>query len=174
LLNLLTALSLLLCAAAVALWVRSYGGTDRLECYDPRTGWGLYLCRGHLTATRYVTDGTSEMVPMPLHYERVTANMEPHRSPLAGAGRDWTFAGFRWAYRDRGDGWVDRMLVVPLWVVTTLLALRPIRVGVGSWRRRVRKRRSEGGLCPSCGYDLRATPGRCPECGREAAVTPTG
>ena len=42
-----------------------------------------------------------------------------------------------------------------VWVMATLLAW---------WRR---GRRSAAGLCPACGYDLRASPGRCPECGAE-------
>ena len=36
---------------------------------------------------------------------------------------------------------------------------------ISIWSRE-RSRRSRG-LCPKCGYDLRATPTKCPECGYE-------
>src|SRR5688500_2561634 len=51
-------------------------------------------------------------------------------------------------------GWAVQQLAAPL------LPLVPLLVACLSW-----PRKPLPGLCPSCGYDLRATPGRCPECG---------
>jgi hypothetical protein len=55
---------------------------------------------------------------------------------------------------------------VPAWFCTAV-PLPPV-VAIPLWRRRLRRRRAEG-VCPQCGYDLRATPDRCPECGRVVA-----
>jgi hypothetical protein len=50
----------------------------------------------------------------------------------------------------------------PFWGLTLASLIAPAIAVIGYRRRRHRHRR---GMCPRCGYDLRATPQRCPECG---------
>ena len=56
-------------------------------------------------------------------------------------------------------------LALPAWLLVALTLPLPAWRTRGVLRDRRRRRRARRGLCPSCGYDLRATPGRCPECG---------
>lgn len=74
--------------------------------------------------------------------------------------RDWHTAG----HRPTVPFWLVR---IPFWMLAVTTGMLPgIRLAVAAnhlWReRRVRSI----GLCPGCGYDLRATPEQCPECGR--------
>jgi hypothetical protein len=109
----------------------------------------------------------------------------PSRSPFHAIGFGYTggykYTRLRWFYDDPPGialripdpavGWwasaSGATASVPHWficVVTSILPATAIPPAVRRWLRRRR------GLCPTCGYDLRASRDRCPECGRPIAV----
>src|SRR4051795_1981793 len=142
----LAAASLALLVAVVVLWVRSYRPTGQLGIVDsidirrkdPR--YWVISGKGRLTLCRQV-------------------------------GKDWdnplrevNLLGLV----NFGGGWGDRSLlwnlVVPHWLVAVTAAVPPFVWLLVLRRIRRARRRARQGLCPMCGYDLRATPDRCPEC----------
>ena len=161
-LNLLTALPLVLCVAIVLLWVSSYRvclmvthvgahgrslwaeshrgavfftlhrTTTSIGVSDPPPGWDFDIS----AADEVVVYETNAGVPVrrwvPL---RVFFDVFPMDTHVA---------------------------VVPHWVPLVALTALP---AAGLLRRLRRDRRRRFETCASCNYDLRATPGRCPECG---------
>jgi hypothetical protein len=86
-------------------------------------------------------------------------------------GHDWqspkpafNVLGVEYASSTVGPSYL-KDLYVPYWLLTTLTLALPLGCTVSHIRRQTATRRHRAGLCPTCGYDLRATPTRCPECG---------
>src|SRR5688500_17096563 len=148
LLNLLTALSLMLCVAVAALWVRSYRVGDCVSVgLGPRTVMvtsegGCYAC------SSFFRPGAGGV--------RWGWGSYAKRCGAARAARGLV----HFAFGPERAGAHD--FVVPQWIVPALLGgLSAARIAGRSRRRRV-----DGDACRSCGYDLTGNvSGVCPECG---------
>ena len=189
LLNLLAALSLLLCAAACGLWVRSYRA---VECVA-RTSSGGWSCAAWSSVTGFELCGMNGLraveTKWSYHSRPLTRGpvvrqagglMSVEQSHLGRPVPRAGFAGFGWTIDPQSPVTDPRVgtysagywsFVVPHWFLAATTAAPVLWRMVPLLRRRARR---AAGACQRCGYDLRATPGRGPECGTTASVTRTG
>jgi hypothetical protein len=144
LLNLLEVVSLLLCAAAILVWVRSFYRWDLVEYV--RDGWTLSVMAG---------SGVADVISS-AELPEVTGDWTTEPAP-PGARVRW---GLRFDFADY-PAWLVR---VPLWFPAALAGVLP---AARAWRRVRRRRRRGPGHCARCGYNLTGNvSGVCPECGR--------
>jgi hypothetical protein len=189
LLNLLTALSLLLCVAVCVLWVRSYLVLDQVGRWSLRhtnNRWidqsfrGVVSSDGGLVVLaaddRQTMEGLrlrDETAPAPQesvgwvdHAAGWALDFRAHSKPVLGFERRNTFTGTGDVTLQQTD-W--RWLRVPYWFMGMVAITMPAARATASVQQRWARRRGRAGACPTCGYDLRASPDRCPECGTPAA-----
>lgn len=166
-------LLLLLLIVVAVLWVRSPRHAEILGVFSPA---------GHLQAV--ATDHLGLLfvgsdLPFGREYGLTSELLSVSRDDFARVHNmlfdkpheKGHFLGFRFAAGKLG---LSKRLtchysatIVPYWFVLLALVplpVRALRLGWVTWRW---KRK---GLCPGCGYDIRASGGRCPECGREISA----
>lgn len=166
--------SVILSALLVAAGVRSYWTRDWIDLggqgrsYLTSEGGGVALWITHATGVSGYRRNSAPVTASPRYLD-----IELARTPSVGLARRLKFGYDRSGYPTPGSAyWPLRTLVVaPYWS----LALPPAVLAVALWlvARRLRRRTlAAEGRCPSCGYDLRASPDRCPECGAVPSTRP--
>ena len=161
--NGLAAVSLAVCLATIGFWPASY----RYDTWLAHGDYGKTDCRysvgyfdGSVVATK---NAYLEFPPNPTPAWFQARRYHPISSRM----------GFIFVSREKVDIFSLNEVVysrltavgVPCWLVVAVSGVSPA-IWLARFRRaRRRKYRQVHGLCPSCGYDLRATPDRSPECG---------
>jgi hypothetical protein len=137
LLDFLCGISLLTCVGMCALWILSQ-----------RQGYAVIFYNG--TGTDYAAASQGNWVAFGTEPRSPGQRSEVVAGdiPLGSAVPRHPFAAVPHA-----------VLVLASAVLPAVWATRRRRQILAAWH-------GHHGRCPTCGYDLRATPGRCPECGR--------
>ena len=197
---LLAAFSALLCVAALAMGVRSHFAYEHWGRMRPDHGATIIRSeRGRLHFARhsywdsyfhYHEWSHQRIWQAPEYWPQYEYQGQPHGRLGFGwyVGTNYSWPGH--LYPDvplfprppmSDPRWVRdnyRALIVPYWFLALVTAALPLwwlrRHPPRTWDSPRARRRRKAGLCPQCGYDLRATPGRCPECGTAGSVITGG
>jgi hypothetical protein len=114
---------------------------------------------------------------MRVRYLRTTRSRRSTQKSVARlAGWQWHGVKYQAAFNNDLARQVNyRLVAVPYRLAFAVAALPLAALPVPSVLSRLRRcGRLRRGLCPLCGYDLRATSGRCPVCGAEAGANSSG
>ena len=165
--NAATLLSLVLCVATAAAWVRSYQAKDYVwwSLANPRLQLSIVTSRGRLSAAVITPSFGEESLELPGVGSAPSGPVSYDWVPEDSAGTFFNRLGIIVERRRSAVG-DERMLACPYRFIMLLTAILPA-ARLAGWRRRRRalRLRMHPNLCQHCGYDCRATPNRCPECG---------
>jgi hypothetical protein len=173
--NIASALSLLLCLAAVVMWIRSYSVLeywDYRAVIDRESGVFRAGCSQHFPGFISLS---WDRVQITNHgaFERSTAKWFSHQvqgqPTVPSLWRQISSFSMKRheVATDPMNGSSSLCATVPFWFLTLLLIILPVRAflipAARRWRRHCRRRM---GLCIHCGYNLTGNvSGVCPECG---------
>jgi hypothetical protein len=158
--NVLAAASLVLFVANLALWMRSLRHSE------------IVVLITHEGTHHYAFEWDNGRFDFEIGWSNLFNWVPPpsyHGWHLSEIGRDSTapywnsyWSSFNVGYGDRWQTSFGVRAGLRFWEISLILSALPCLWWIAKAReRRIRRR----GLCPVCGYDLRATPDRCPECG---------
>jgi len=191
-LNIVSALSILLCVAVIVFWIRGQYKADWFQWSktDPQANiWrghdlsngrsGVYLSWQWFSFDRPGhAEEYAKLVQRPGGFGHMTS--DPQSMPYKGTF--WNRLGFgshgAGVISDHSGTMQDPSYYrytfdgchIPYWFLLLLfgVASLPVLLHIRNHRRRARRIRL--GQCIACGYDLRATTQRCPECGHDATA----
>jgi len=153
------ALSLLAAVAVLFMWCRSCYSYDEWSGIATGRSTAITSGKGYLyyrtwtlspPLTSYDPWNWTRLKYWPYHLDGPFRFFETHIPATSLSPRGYSARGF----------WIHySTLLVVLSLAPAWWLIRAPR-----WRTR---QRLKLGLCPECGYDLRASEGRCPECGRD-------
>jgi hypothetical protein len=166
--RLLTLVSLLLWLATAGWSARAHWASDHFHVEVPlslATSPGTPTSQRNATLIGFANSiGVYQLSWMPsggartrVFYQRRLASVD--QTAYIGYSLTAKLPGVRWK---SDPWWGGSVLRIRHWLVSILTSLLPCAALMSRIRRRLRR---QTGVCPDCGYDVRASPERCPECG---------